>query len=1110
MILSNHTRRLVCLLVLTGTAVFLDCGGGGSSSGGSGGGGGGNQEGFSFSVTPSQISVPQGGRSSLVTITPSLTHTFLGSISLNAQALPAGVSTIPSLPLTLTPGTPQTLAFTATQSAITGNTPVELVATGGGQSLTQDIALQVTQPVVSPLPTLRTAFGNLNAAPLAFGDSQAVAKLIVYDSVHQQVLASNTTLNEVDVFSTVTHQQTATIPVPAPFGLDISADGSTIYVGTFTDFIYTIDPQQLVVTGQVSFAEPLSSTQSAVVNSPSAVATLSNGNVMVLLGAGDGTGAGGSLVIWDPVTDQIVETIPTQYPAIGPMARSGDHTKVAFTYQLEGGGGTTVTLYDVATDKTTNGVYLGGGIPFAIALNGNGSEIAVSGGPALQTYNNQLNPLNQTPVFSPMGVLFSTDGTKIYQSNAGSVDQVFDSATLSLVGQFSDIGLESTSGSLLGDVDSTGMVYGLSDHGVAFLDASQPTTNSSSSGLNLGYATPQAGLIGATTPLSMQVGGVDQPAAVALGGQPASDVTATPFEQGEILYANTPESSNPGPENLFVQWQSGYSWLQAEDFSNGPWARYIFETGGPPQGGAPVGIAGYGYGWSMGSPQILYGGTAATLNSMYAVSNYIEPYPYQQLQITLMTSPPGVPGLADLTINGPVGTITVPQAFHYMNLESVVTVNPNNLLKAAWDEPRNQIYLTNGNLVEVFSTTTQQLLAPITIPNATPATQLAGLAITPDDSKLLVADYGDSEVLIIDLTNTASVQSASTVLPGNQQNGSTTNPVAIAATSTGKAFVTVPNESITSPGPNSLLELDLSTLQLTTRSDAPQVDSNATIGTAMGGGELLINEDGSAQIYNAASNTFGGIKQLALGGNVDGAISSDGNAVVITDSLADGQLDETGYVAYIDLFALDAIQQFGEKWHASGSLLYVPIDHGFDIIDGNTGNLRERISVPAEIATAAPAGPMGSVDTLQVNSTGQEVLLTSTTGVVFVQLDEVPLGIGSLTPSFGAAGTAITLRGSGFTAATAVAFNGTPASATYVDTDTLQVIAPTGSGPAMVFVANANGEGYMLDAAFNYGSAPAKRVARGVLRSNKLEKRPIPPGRYERPFTVHRSFYGPS
>lgn len=125
--------------------------------------------------------------------------------------------------------------------------------------------------------------------------------------------------------------------MPAPFGLDISADGSTIYVGTFTDFIYTIDLQQLVVTGQISFAEPLLSTQSAVVNSPSAVATLSNGNVMVLLGAGDGTGAGGSLVIWDPVTDQIVETIPTQYPAIGPMARSGDHTKVAFTYQLEGG-----------------------------------------------------------------------------------------------------------------------------------------------------------------------------------------------------------------------------------------------------------------------------------------------------------------------------------------------------------------------------------------------------------------------------------------------------------------------------------------------------------------------------------------------------------------------------------------------------------------------------------------------------------------------------------------------------------------------------------------------------------------------------------------------------
>src|SRR5580704_10954210 len=97
-----------------------------------------------------------------------------------------------------------------------------------------------------------------------------------------------------------------------------------------------------------------------------------------------------------------------------------------------------------------------------------------------------------------------------------------------------------------------------------------------------------------------------------------------------------------------------------------PGGAMFFETGGPPQGGAPVGLAGYGFGWNLGSPQILYGSGSATINTLNAISNYIEPYPYQQLELALMTSPQGSPGKADLTINSPIGTTTLPGAFHFM------------------------------------------------------------------------------------------------------------------------------------------------------------------------------------------------------------------------------------------------------------------------------------------------------------------------------------------------------------------------------------------------------------------------------------------------------------
>ena len=171
-----------------------------------------------------------------------------------------------------------------------------------------------------------------------------------------------------------------------------------------------------------------------------------------------------------------------------------------------------------------------------------------------------------------------------------------------------------------------------------------------------------------------------------------------------------------------------------------------------------------------------------------------------------------------------------------------------------------------------------------------------------------------------------------------QQSGGTTNPLSVAATNTGKAFVTVPDQGVSPPQPNSVLEIDLDTLQLTTRADAPAVDNTATISLASGGGKLLIQDHGIAQIYSAVSDTFGGTKGLGVG--LDGAISADGNVVVIGEALADGNLNGSGFFATSICSRSMQFSNMARSGIRLGSLLDVPIDHGFDILDGNSGNLR--------------------------------------------------------------------------------------------------------------------------------------------------------------------------
>ena len=120
----------------------------------------------------------------------------------------------------------------------------------------------------------------------------------------------------------------------------------------------------------------------------------------------------------------------------------------------------------------------------------------------------------------------------------------------------------------------------------------------------------------------------------------------------------------------------------------------------------------------------------------------------------------------------------------------------------------------------------------------------------------------------------------------------------------------------------------------------------------------------------------------------------------------------------------------GVTLHPSGALLYQPfltgpagnagVNGGIDILDAHSGLLRLRILLQQQFMTDVD-GLHGSF--LATDENGQRLFAITSkdgtvqnAGITVVQLANVPLGIGTLTPASGpaAGGTTLTIRGSGF------------------------------------------------------------------------------------------------
>jgi hypothetical protein len=480
----------------------------------------------------------------------------------------------------------------------------------GSLSHPANLALTIQSGVVANLP--RTAYARTDSV-LAMDDppGEPHHRHVTYDSVHQQVFVANRAMNRVEVFSSTTATHIGQTSVPGASSADLSADGTTVWIGTVTGQLAAIDVSslQVKVRNEITGLQPLPNT---LFDRPEELLTLSNGNVMMRLRQSQ---PGESLLaLWNPSSNTLTNltTAAAQLfqNGLGAMARTGDQTKVLVAANDSSGeiavfnssgsvpagpcGGTTPMVAAIPDGSRYAAVFVSNGATQVLLLNGSFNLIATYTSPAAN------------------GLAFSRDGDFLYLSeNAASppVITALDGRTLNLFGQRPDL-LLAGKRTEIEDVDPTHLLFGIANRGVAFLDAanlgSLPTTAPAFAAPPIVQPSEGANAGGTATTRAGQ--NFEATAQLLFGSQLASNASVISAAQ---ITVTSPPNAASGPTSISAYFPSEWLSLAPDAFSYGPQILQMFPNAGNPAGGDTVQIYGYGFGSDPTKVTVKIGGATA-------------------------------------------------------------------------------------------------------------------------------------------------------------------------------------------------------------------------------------------------------------------------------------------------------------------------------------------------------------------------------------------------------------------------------------------------------------------------------------------------------------------
>ncbi len=723
--------------------------------------------------------------------------------------------------------------------------------------------------------------------------------------------------------------------------------------------------------------------------------------------------------------------------------------------------------YDVASKKFSNLVTLGG-YAIDVSVNVDATRVVICDANGPNMYDGSFNLIGPLPGcglgpvgFFAGGSVFSADNRYLYQeiSSRNPVIAKIDPNTLNVISvapamPMIPVMTQLSQGFYLPipfAVDSTGMILGIEDYGIAFDDATfaQSYSNSQPGTPNfMQHMDPYFGLLsGGTTS-----GGFGNSFSITPDvWYGANRGTASLSNTGDVAITS-PGGNPPGPVNIKLLFPDGREVFDPLFFSYGPYLQFAQVSGAPPQGNVSAQVVGYGLPGDNITGNLTVGGSSAALAppGVNGLPFAGTPFPNKVLTYTV---PAGLPGWSDLVLTTPDGSSTLPKAMFYA--QSVTDYSSSDTFTAVlYDNNRQQLYLSAGDHIDVFSLSTKQFGTPLTPPAQGSTKQFAGLALTPDGSLLLAADLSDKSVAVVNPDTPSN--SYFVPVPFNA-NGCNAGPLYIATTSNNMAFLTT----------GAMPPCGLGTLEvvdLATRIAGPPPSGNCAMTNAGDPGYVAASQDGSRVaiggavgygsfcIYDVGSNTYAPMSATQYGA----AFSGDGNVAAAELVLTDSSANTVGRIAKPPSYypSGSAHTHLPEpQLNTAGSLYYLAYPNFVEVVDVQHAILRMRFSLSETVSnTAAP---------MAIDQGGRFIYLATNQGLTIVDLGEAPLSVGWINPTAASPGTQVVVRGSGFNSSTAITVAGQAASVLVTDEDTLTFTIPNlNPGTATMNFINSDGVNY--------------------------------------------------
>jgi hypothetical protein len=1085
--------------LISALAIFL---------GGCGGGGGGGtqppppQPDFAIAFSTPTLSIVQGTSSAPVSISVTGSNGFSGSVQVILSGVPAGVASNPASPFSLSAGQPVPVIIGASPSAATGQYAISAQATSGSLSHSAPLSLTIQAAVVLNLP--RSAFlRNDSVAAMDTPLGEPRRRQIVFDAAGNRFFVANPAMNRVEVYADANPGLLAEIDVPGASSVDLSADGATLWVGTVTEEVDAVSTASLQAIARYPMVG-LSPIPGIVFNRPTEVLPLAGGKLALRLRQSAASEA--LLALWDPASNSATD-LTSLAPAVfqnglGVMARSGDRTRLLAAANDASGE---AAVFDGNGNVVGSPQVIGGGNVVGLAANSNGSRfVALINSAGVTTavlLDASLNSLGSYAATNAAGIVFSHDDQTLYVSEAfgnGQLITALAAGSLQKLGQVSDLASQGIP-TAIEEMDDSQLAWGRGNRGLGVIDVSSPTALPlpAPSFASAPVALPAEGPNSGGTTLLFSGSNFPAGAQVRFGSQ--NPISATVLGTSQ-LQASSPASAFSGAANLTAYFSNGWTVVAPDGFSYGPSVLAILPNAGAAAGGDTVYMIGHGFGNSAGGITVNIGGKSATVQKVEALTAFSSAlsldasYPFPIERVTL-TTPTGTAGKVDISLSTPSGTLTLAKSFQYLAARQTYA-NPSLYKFILYDQGRQLLYLSATDHVDVFDLNAQVFRSPLSPPpnGPPPDAGLRGMALTPDNTQLIVADFGAQNVYLINPDGGAN--NGSNVFVGGVAGYLNSGPSRVAATSAQSVFVGLSGEGGTANACNSCLgQMNLAAFPPTFEpAPQPQV-------TSITGAPLLQADHAGDAVYLAFGSAPGGpvASWSALAPNSftvsaardfssDLTAASDGTMFAMrSGNTAEIRGSDLTFAAQPTSAELETIPNRvavpGVALHPSGALLYEPfldgappaappatgIHGGVDIREAHNGRLRLRVYLPEPFAMLSTDidGLHGTF--LTVDENGQRLFALTTSGLTVLQLSSVPLGIGTVTPAAGpsAGGTSLTIRGSGFQSGTTATLGGKTLAAVFKDKNTLTLTSPAlSSGAQQLVLTNPDGESASLDAAF--------------------------------------------